>query len=446
MTSRSCSGTCLTFSIPRQPKVRAADAALARGGRGVDDSALRSAASSAAGVGRARVVGSVLMLPAPRVGDRFLGGLVLGRAAGQRKEHLVEARLADREVGDPDACSRQLGEGLGGPVGIGARHRQRRGVGLELNRAELVREDPLGLGSLLGIEQAHVQRARPDRGLELAGRALGDHPAVVDHGDPVGELVRLVEVLRAEQDRGPLGDERADDVPDLVAGARVEPGRRLVEEHHLRRDHEARGDVEPPPHAPGVVLDQPAGRLGEAESLQQLGRPRLGLRPASSPAAGRAGSGSRGPVRSSSTEASCPVRLTRPRTASASSTMSCPSTRAEPASGRSSVASIRIVVVLPAPFGPEHAVHGAAAHGQVDAVDRLGLAERLHEAGGLDGERGLGSGEGIHQGSITRSRLALKFSISWICRGDVRKTGDRVETHRGPARILQSGSSGTDSP
>ena len=58
------------------------------------------------------------------------------------------------------------------------------------------------------------------------------------------------------------------------------------------------------------------------------------------------------PVRSSSTEASWPVRLIRPRTLSASRTMSCPSTRAEPPSGASSVASIRIVVVLPAPFGP----------------------------------------------------------------------------------------------
>ena len=58
------------------------------------------------------------------------------------------------------------------------------------------------------------------------------------------------------------------------------------------------------------------------------------------------------PERSSSTEAICPVRLTRPRTASASRTMSCPSTRALPPSGASSVASMRIVVVLPAPFGP----------------------------------------------------------------------------------------------
>ena len=45
VTSSSCSGTCLTLSIPRQPKVSAADIALARGGRGVEASALRIASS-----------------------------------------------------------------------------------------------------------------------------------------------------------------------------------------------------------------------------------------------------------------------------------------------------------------------------------------------------------------------------------------------------------------
>ena len=58
------------------------------------------------------------------------------------------------------------------------------------------------------------------------------------------------------------------------------------------------------------------------------------------------------PLRSSSTDASWPVRLTWLRTASASSTTSWPSTRALPASGRNSVARMRIVVVFPAPFGP----------------------------------------------------------------------------------------------
>src|SRR5690625_2923907 len=58
------------------------------------------------------------------------------------------------------------------------------------------------------------------------------------------------------------------------------------------------------------------------------------------------------PVRSSSTDAYWPVRPTLVRTASGSRPMSCPSTRAVPASGTSRVASIRTMVVLPAPLGP----------------------------------------------------------------------------------------------
>src|SRR5690625_4494009 len=58
------------------------------------------------------------------------------------------------------------------------------------------------------------------------------------------------------------------------------------------------------------------------------------------------------PVRSSSTDAYWPVRPTLVRTASGSRRMSCPSTRAVPASGTSRVASIRTIVVLPAPLGP----------------------------------------------------------------------------------------------
>ena len=34
---------------------------------------------------------------------------------------------------------------------------------------------------------------------ELTGSSLGDHLAVVDDGDPAGELVGLLQVLRAEQ-------------------------------------------------------------------------------------------------------------------------------------------------------------------------------------------------------------------------------------------------------
>ena len=45
---------------------------------------------------------------------------------------------------------------------------------------------------------------------------------------------------------------------------------------------------------------------------------------------------------------------------------------------------MRTAVVLPAPFGPEHAEHGALAGGEVDARERLGVAEALVQPLGLD--------------------------------------------------------------
>ena len=140
-----------------------------------------------------------------------------------------------------------------------------------MHGAQLAAEQLLGLRALLGVEQPHMQRAAAHRGLELARRALGDDLAVVDDRDAVGQLVGLLQVLGAEQDRRAARHQRADDVPHLVARARVEPGRGLVEEHQLRRDHDARGDVQPPASA-REVLDELARRLGEAEGLEQLRR------------------------------------------------------------------------------------------------------------------------------------------------------------------------------
>ena len=116
----------------------------------------------------------------------------------------------------------------------------------------------------------------PTERLELAARALGDDLAVVDDRDAVGELVGLVEVLRGEQHGRALGDEHAHDLPHLVAAARIEAGRGLVEEQQLGGHDDAGGDVEPAAHAAGVGLDQPVGRVGEAERVEQLVGPRLG--------------------------------------------------------------------------------------------------------------------------------------------------------------------------
>src|SRR5262249_56991661 len=69
-----------------------------------------------------------------------------------------------------------------------------------------------------------------DAALELLGAALGDDPALVEDRDPIGEMIRLVQVLRGEEDRDATGGETADDLPYVAPGARVEAGGRLVEE------------------------------------------------------------------------------------------------------------------------------------------------------------------------------------------------------------------------
>ncbi len=112
--------------------------------------------------------------------------------------------------------------------------------------------------------------------LELVGRALGDDAAVVEHRDPVGELVRLVEVLGGEQHGGAVRDEAAHDVPHGVAAARVEAGGGLVEEDDARRGDQGHRQVEPALHPARVGGERLARGLGQVELLEQLGDPRLG--------------------------------------------------------------------------------------------------------------------------------------------------------------------------
>ena len=118
--------------------------------------------------------------------------------------------------------------------------------------------------------------------LSWSGCTFDDHCAVIDHGDSVGELVGLVQLLGAEQDCRSFGDERANNIPHLVARLRVQPGRRLIKEHQLRCDDDACGDVKPASHAPGVVLTNrvaASARLNASSSSSV--RTLTGARPAS---------------------------------------------------------------------------------------------------------------------------------------------------------------------
>lgn len=112
-------------------------------------------------------------------------------------------------------------------------------------------------------------------GLELVGGAAGDDAAVVDDRDVVGEVVGLLQVLGGQQQGGAAGDELLDDLPELLAVARVEAGRGLVHEHHGRGDDQRGGEVEPAAHAARVRLGGAVPGPGQVELLQQLTRPGL---------------------------------------------------------------------------------------------------------------------------------------------------------------------------
>jgi hypothetical protein len=109
--------------------------------------------------------------------------------------------------------------------------------------------------------------------LQLLGHPLRDDTAAVEQRHAVGELVRLVEILRREEDRDAVGHELPDGLPHRPPAARVESRGRLVEEHELRPRDERHREVEPATHAARVGRDRLPRRGGQVEALEELGRP-----------------------------------------------------------------------------------------------------------------------------------------------------------------------------
>ncbi len=229
-----------------------------------------------------------------------------------------------------------------------------------------------------------MQHARADGRLQFGTRPLGDDAAVVDHGDAVGELVGLFEVLRRQQHGRAAGHEEADDLPDLAPAAGVEAGRRLVEEEEVRRAEEARGDVEPPPHAAGERLDLAPGGLGEVEGDEQVGSPPLRVRPREAEQAGQQHEVLHprqvlvhgGKLPGQADPAAHGVRLAGEVVAEDDGAPGVgPEEGGKQANGRGLAGAV----------GPEEAVDGPGPDAEVETVYGPGGAEGLDEAGGLDG-------------------------------------------------------------
>src|SRR5437763_13714629 len=83
--------------------------------------------------------------------------------------------------------------------------------------------------------------------------------------------------MRREQNRATFVLELADQRAELARGERIHAGRRLVEEQHARVTHEPAREVQPLLHTARELLDALVSSLGQANTLEQRGAPRLDL-------------------------------------------------------------------------------------------------------------------------------------------------------------------------
>ena len=86
-----------------------------------------------------------------------------------------------------------------------------------------------------GGEERLLQRRRVVATLEVVGGLEHEQPAAIEDPDPLREVLGLGEVVRAEEDRRiVVRPDLPDEFLHLELRARVETGRRLVQQQHDR--------------------------------------------------------------------------------------------------------------------------------------------------------------------------------------------------------------------
>ena len=246
--------------------------------------------------------------------------------AGEGQEHLVEAGLAEREVVDGDAGARPARPAPCGLLGGARRRRPRpaRSAPPGRTRAATVASERAAEHPLGRARAAPASRSRTCR-VPAPTDALSS-PGVPSAMTRPWSMTAMRSASWSASSRYCVVSSTV--VPSATSARtmshtwlRLRGSRPVVGSSRNSRSgvyDDAGGDVEAAAHAAGVVLHLPVGGVGQAERVEQLARP-------ASRAAARAWPSRRPsstrfsvPVRSSSTEANWPVRLTRPRTASAS--------------------------------------------------------------------------------------------------------------------------------
>ena len=139
---------------------------------------------------------STVRLKPPSGGTRADGRVDRGgghrRLSGQADEGVLEAVGGDLEVAGVGVGEQVAGDRVA-VLGV-----HEHGVAADLDAGDAGER---GEGVGVGAGQRRADGAAGGERLDLGAGAVGDDPAVADQHDPVGVLVRLLEVVRREQHR-----------------------------------------------------------------------------------------------------------------------------------------------------------------------------------------------------------------------------------------------------
>ena len=196
----------------------------------------------------------------------------------------------------------------------------------------------------------------------------------------------------------------------------VQAGRRLVEEHDRAVHDQAGGEVQPPPHPAAVGADLAVGGVRDPEALEQL----AGARATASRLDSRCSRAEQHQVLAPGQALVERGLLAGERDRLAHGAAARRRRRGRRRTrgrlvGASSVVRMRTAVVLPGAVVAEQPEHGARRDGEVQAAQRLGLAEA--------------AGRGPSVRTAVRHRTAYDRSTLYECQGSPsRRSG------RGPSR------------
>ena len=147
-------------------------------------------------------------------------GRALERSARFREKHVVERRRPELEVGDVDAVRVDGADDSVSPRPSRSRTATSRVVAS--GSPNCARNSAMCGDPFSPRDRMHARPA--DLRLELRRRSLGDDLALVDDADPVGEEVRLLEVLRRQEHRDALlAPQPRDLLPERGPALRIEP-------------------------------------------------------------------------------------------------------------------------------------------------------------------------------------------------------------------------------